>query len=120
MKRLPLAAGILASGLLAGCVVGPNYHRPPVQAPTAYKTEGPWRVAAPKDSLPKGAWWEIFNDAELNNYEQQLLNANQSLARGQRPPERGAFAGPSRLGGILSHHERRSQRCAHQVFGTSS
>ena len=80
MKRLSLAVGILASGVLAGCVVGPNYHRPPVQAPTAYKTEGPWRVAVPKDSIPKGAWWEIFNDAELNNYEQQLLNANQSLA----------------------------------------
>ncbi len=80
MRRLTLAASILASGLLAGCVVGPNYHRPPVQAPTAYKTEGPWRVAAPKDSIPKGAWWDIFNDAELNNYEQQLLNANQSLA----------------------------------------
>ena len=80
MRRLTLATGILASGLLAGCVVGPNYHRPPVQAPAAYKTEGPWRVAAPKDAIPKGAWWEIFNDAELNAYEQQLLNANQSLA----------------------------------------
>jgi len=80
MKRLGLAVGVIASGLLAGCVVGPNYHRPPVQAPMAYKTEGPWRVAAPKDAIPKGAWWEIFNDAELNNYEQQLLNANQSLA----------------------------------------
>jgi len=80
MRRLTLAFGLLASGLLAGCAVGPNYHRPPVQAPTAYKTEGPWRVAAPKDSIPKGAWWEIFNDTELNNYEQQLLKANQSLA----------------------------------------
>jgi len=79
MRRLTLALGIAASGLLAGCVVGPNYHRPPVQPPTAYKTEGPWRVAAPKDSIPKGAWWEIFNDAELNDYEQQLLKANQSL-----------------------------------------
>jgi outer membrane protein, multidrug efflux system len=80
MKRLGLAVGILASGLLAACTVGPNYHRPPVQTPEAYKTEGPWRVAAPKDSIPKGAWWEIFNDTELNKYEQQLLNANQSLA----------------------------------------
>ncbi len=79
MRRLTLALGLLASGLLAGCAVGPNYHRPTAPAPTAYKTEGPWRVAAPKDSIPKGAWWEIFNDAELNNYEQQLLNANQSL-----------------------------------------
>jgi outer membrane protein, multidrug efflux system len=78
--RTTLATGILASGLLAGCVVGPNYHRPPAQAPIAYKTEGPWRVAAPKDSIPKGAWWEIYNDTELNGYEQQLLQANQSLA----------------------------------------
>ena len=36
-------------------------------------------MAAPKDSLPKGAWWEVFSDAELNGYEQQLLTANQSL-----------------------------------------
>jgi outer membrane protein, multidrug efflux system len=60
-------------------MVGPNYKRPPAPAPEAYKTQAPWRVAAPKDSLPKGAWWEVFNDAELNGYEQQLLAANQSL-----------------------------------------
>jgi len=79
MKGLTLAAGVVVIGMLAGCVVGPNYKRPVAQAPTAYKTEAPWREAAPKDSLPKGAWWEVFNDAELNNYERQLLNANQSL-----------------------------------------
>jgi len=65
--------------MLAGCAVGPNYHRPVVQTPPAYKTEPPWRVAAPKDSLPKQAWWEVYDDAELNGYEQQLLQANQSL-----------------------------------------
>ncbi len=74
-----LAGAILAAGLLAGCSVGPNYKRPPAPAPDAYKTQPPWRVAAPKDSLPKGAWWEAFNDPELNEYEQQLLQANQSL-----------------------------------------
>jgi NodT family efflux transporter outer membrane factor (OMF) lipoprotein len=79
MKRLTVVVGILAAGLLAGCKVGPNYKRPPVQAPEAFKSQPPWRVAAPKDSLPKGQWWEVFNDAELNSYEQQLLNANQSL-----------------------------------------
>jgi multidrug efflux system outer membrane protein len=79
VKLAKIAAAIMATAFLAGCVVGPNYHRPAVQAPTAYKTEGPWRVAAPKDSQPKGEWWEIYNDAELNGYEQQLLKANQTL-----------------------------------------
>ena len=83
MRRLTLAAGVLACGLLAGCTVGPNYHRPPMPAPPAYKTEAPWRVAEPKDAIPKGAWWEIYHDAELNSYEQQLLKANQSLAASQ-------------------------------------
>src|ERR1035437_9001948 len=83
MKWLTLAAGIAVSALLVGCAVGPKYQRPPVQAPTEYKTKGPWRVAAPNDSLPKGAWWEIFNDGELNSYEQQLLKANQSLVAAQ-------------------------------------
>ena len=81
MKRIALLAAMAAAGLLAGCAVGPNYSRPsaPAVAPDAYKTQAPWRVAAPKDSLPKGAWWEVFQDAELNGYEQQLLAANQSL-----------------------------------------
>lgn len=81
MKHIALLAAIFAAGLLAGCAVGPNYKRPvaPAPAPDAYKTQTPWREAAPKDSLPKGAWWEVFQDAELNGYEQQLLTANQSL-----------------------------------------
>jgi len=79
MKWL-LAAALGATVCLAGCAVGPKYQRPPVQSPPAWKTEGPWREAAPKDAIPKGAWWEIFHDEELNGYEQQLLTANQSLA----------------------------------------
>jgi NodT family efflux transporter outer membrane factor (OMF) lipoprotein len=83
MKIWHLAAAALACGLLAGCTVGPNYKRPPAPAPEAYKTPAPWRAAAPKDSIPKGAWWVVFNDPELNAYEQQLLAANQSLLAAQ-------------------------------------
>ncbi len=35
MKRRTLAAGSLACLMLAGCAVGPNYHKPPMPAPTA-------------------------------------------------------------------------------------
>ena len=80
MKRLAVAAAVIVSAMLVGCAVGPKYQRPAVQAPTSWTSEGPWRIAAPKDTISKGAWWEIFHDDELNRYEQQLLEANQSLA----------------------------------------
>ncbi len=38
-----------------------------------------WRTATPAAHLPKGAWWEIFGDPELNRLEQQAAAANQSL-----------------------------------------
>ena len=64
------------------CTVGPRYSRPaaPAAAPDAWKTQPPWQQAAPKDTIPKGAWWQIFGDDTLNQYEEQLLQANQSLA----------------------------------------
>ena len=71
-------------GFTAGCVVGPRYERPAATAPTtapssAWKTQPPWQQAAPKDAIPKGMWWQVFHDPTLDAYEQQLLQANQSL-----------------------------------------
>jgi outer membrane protein, multidrug efflux system len=78
-----LAAALVACSWLAGCAVGPKYQRAQVQTPPAWKTAAPWREVAPKDAIPKGAWWEILHDEELNRYEQQLLAANQTLAAAQ-------------------------------------
>lgn len=72
---------LLLTGI--GCAVGPRYKRPTAQVPDTWKGEGPWQTAAPKDAIPKGAWWQIFQDAELNQLEQDLLQANQSLAASQ-------------------------------------
>jgi outer membrane protein, multidrug efflux system len=62
-----------------GCNVGPGYKRPAAQVPDTWKGEGPWQTAAPKDGIPKGAWWQVFHDAELDRLEQDVLQANQSL-----------------------------------------
>jgi multidrug efflux system outer membrane protein len=61
--------------------VGPRYSRPaaPAPAPDAWQTQPPWEQAAPKDAIPKGVWWQVFHDPALDAYEQQLLQANQSL-----------------------------------------
>jgi outer membrane protein, multidrug efflux system len=81
VKHVPFSAVIALLGLAAGCTVGPRYSRPaaPAPAPDAWKTQPPWQQAAPKDSIPKGVWWKIFNDPALDAYEQQLLQANQTL-----------------------------------------
>ncbi len=83
-RRAVLALVLTLLGLAAGCAVGPRYQRPAATAPSAavpaaWKTEPPWEQAAPKDSIPKGAWWQVFHDPALDAYEQQLLQANQSL-----------------------------------------
>jgi multidrug efflux system outer membrane protein len=81
VKPVAIAAVLALLGLAAGCTVGPRYSRPaaPAPAPDAWKTQPPWQQAAPKDAIPKGAWWQVFNDPALDAYEQQLLQANQSL-----------------------------------------
>jgi outer membrane protein, multidrug efflux system len=78
-RTIPIALCFLL--LSAGCTVGPRYARPsaPASAPDAWKTQPPWQQAAPKDAVPKGAWWQVFQDPSLDSYEQQLLQANQSL-----------------------------------------
>jgi len=81
VKRAAISAVLALFVLTAGCTVGPRYSRPapPAPPPDAWKTQPPWQEAAPKDSIPKGAWWQVFNDSALDAYEQQLLQANQSL-----------------------------------------
>jgi NodT family efflux transporter outer membrane factor (OMF) lipoprotein len=62
-----------------GCTVGPKYKRPTAPVPAAWKGEGPWQTAAPKDAVPKGTWWQVFHDDELDRLEQGLIQVNQSL-----------------------------------------
>ena len=79
-KYIGWALAVFASVCTLGCTVGPGYKRPTAQVPDTWKGEGPWQTAAPKDAIPKGAWWQLFHDAELDRLEQELLQANQSLA----------------------------------------
>jgi multidrug efflux system outer membrane protein len=57
----------------------PKYQKPTVATPDNWQTPAPWQTAVPLDSLPKGAWWEFFGDAELNDYEKRAMANNQSL-----------------------------------------
>lgn len=71
--------------LLTACVVGPDYHRPPVAVPTAYKETRAkdWCVAKPADLNDRGQWWETFHEPTLNSLESQLNISNQNIAAAQ-------------------------------------
>jgi NodT family efflux transporter outer membrane factor (OMF) lipoprotein len=76
-----------SSILVAGCRVGPQYTRPTVPlapefkeaGPDAYKSVDGWKAAQPSDQQLKGAWWELFNDPQLNALEVQIDPSNQTL-----------------------------------------
>jgi multidrug efflux system outer membrane protein len=69
----------LIGSLLAGCAVGPDYHRPAADVPPAWQPEAPWQEAVPRDSALKGTWWELFQDPQLNPLVEQALAGNQTL-----------------------------------------
>ena len=66
---------------IAGCAVGPDYLRPETTTvPETYAgPSGEWKIAAPQAHLPKGNWWEVFSDADLNQLEADAAAANQDL-----------------------------------------
>ena len=71
----------MASAKANWSTVGPDYQAPTNAVPAAYKAVnfGSWKEGRPLDNVPKGNWWEIFGDTNLNALEVQAVSANQQL-----------------------------------------
>jgi NodT family efflux transporter outer membrane factor (OMF) lipoprotein len=65
--------------LPAACTLGPNYARPAVEAPAAYKEAQGWKPAQPRDNEPRGNWWSVFNDPQLDALVSQVEVSNQTI-----------------------------------------
>jgi len=76
-KAVAAIAG--AATVLAACTLGPNYARPAVDAPAAYKETQGWKTAEPRDSEPRGSWWTVFNDPQLDALLSQVEVSNQTI-----------------------------------------
>src|SRR5580692_9518028 len=79
MKGWCTAAAV--AGILAGCDLAPVYDPPHYLLPDSYQGNGAFRVAQPQDALsPRGDWWTLFGDEQLNQLEEQLGRENPTLA----------------------------------------
>jgi outer membrane protein, multidrug efflux system len=83
MKKMrPLIFVTVASILIEGCTVGPNYHKPTVPVPTAYHgpnddpQDQPQAQAASFADLP---WWQVFQDSVLQDLIRRALKQNYDL-----------------------------------------
>ena len=65
--------------LLVGCAVGPDYHKPDAPVAPKFKEAEGWREAQPRDQLPRGSWWTVFGDAELDKLMQRVDVSNQNI-----------------------------------------
>ena len=79
MKSFDLGLTAAVVLLCAGCMVGPDYSKPSVPMTAAYKEDQGWKLARPRDDIPRGKWWEIFGDPQLNALEEQVSQANQNV-----------------------------------------
>ncbi|MEO6982903.1 MAG: efflux transporter outer membrane subunit, partial [Edaphobacter sp.] len=70
-------AALLICVSLVGCTVGPNYQRPKVNLPPAYRGEAPTLSAkASPQSLGNEEWWEVFHDPVLQQLIHTALKQN--------------------------------------------
>ena len=80
LSRLRLRLALAVALAFAACDFAPKYKAPVAAIPVAYKETGPWQPAAPADTLPRGPWWRIYGEPELDRLEVALVAANPDLA----------------------------------------
>jgi len=67
--------------LLSACTLSPDYHRPELTSSAQFKQAEGWTQAKPSDAMARGAWWELYGDAQLNALIEELNRGNQTIAQ---------------------------------------
>src|SRR6202789_3269995 len=80
MKRARSLIALLALTPLAGCMAGPNYHRPAVPTPPAFRdlSDNP-QLQAQATSYADLPWWQVFKDPKLQELIRLALKQNYDL-----------------------------------------
>lgn len=73
----PVLCGVFLL-VLEGCAVGPDYHKPQMDAPATWSTPAP-ENAAPAGTAEVTHWWTLFNDPELTSLIESAEAGNTDL-----------------------------------------
>jgi multidrug efflux system outer membrane protein len=74
-RPCPWLAIISTGLLLAGCAVGPNYKRPPVDSPPTFRFDN----TATNASFADLKWWQVYQDNHLQALIREALTNNYDL-----------------------------------------
>src|SRR5215469_7111304 len=93
MKLARFLVPFTTAGLLAGCMVGPNYKRPALQTPATFRDPaGNPQMQAQAASFADLPWWQVFQDPQLQelirtalkqSYDLQIATERINAARAQ-------------------------------------
>jgi len=73
--KLSLTAVVVFSTMLSGCLMGPNYKRPIVSAPAAFRGQ----ATAEQPSFADQGWWSVYSDPFLSALIKEALKNNYDL-----------------------------------------
>ena len=80
LLALARAAPLVAALALSGCApVGPNFERPAAIVSPQFKEIKGWKIATPRANEPKGEWWSVFRDPELDQLMRVVVVSNQTI-----------------------------------------
>jgi multidrug efflux system outer membrane protein len=128
MRELAVAV-LLASSIVSGCKLGPNYHKPLVPIPDVYHGAGESpNIQAQAGSFADLPWWEVFQDQVLqdlirktleHNYDLQLATERITAARAQLTITRSAEFPQITASGVgINEHAFNSGFPARTKYGT--
>lgn len=94
--KLIFASTLAFTIMLSGCLLGPNYKRPTISAPAAYRGQ----ATAEQSSFADQGWWDVYSDPFLkelikealkNNYDLKTAIARAKQAEAYRAVARSAY-----------------------------
>jgi len=83
MPLRPTLVALAAAVLLSACAAGPDYVRPTLPVPAAYKESGVWKTADPRAAVSGLAWWQAYGDTVLDGLEADAQAANQNIRQAE-------------------------------------